>query len=37
MEIFTIFEDKLYAFRYDGEETDEFKRLFYIWFDIEYL
>jgi hypothetical protein len=37
MEIFTIFEDKLYAFRYDGEETDEFKRLFDLWFDIEYL
>jgi hypothetical protein len=43
MEIVRIFEDikdtesLLWAIKYPGEETDEFNRLFDLWFDVGFL
>lgn len=37
MKLITIFEDKLFAFKFDGEQTDEFERAFDLWADNEYL
>lgn len=37
MEIKRTFVEGLYAFKYEGEEHDEFKRLFDSWTDVEYL
>ncbi|WP_321298941.1 hypothetical protein [Marinifilum fragile] len=37
MEIVPIFDDILYAIKYDGEQSDEFERLFDLWRDPEYL
>lgn len=37
MEIVPIFGKNLFAFRYAGEENDEFTRLFELWQDPEYL
>jgi hypothetical protein len=37
MEIVCIFEEQLYAFRYEGNEKDEFNRLMDLWTDVGYL
>jgi hypothetical protein len=37
MKLVSIFVGKLYAFHFKGEEQDEFRRLFNLWFDPEYL
>jgi hypothetical protein len=37
MEIVSIFANKLYAFQFETERTDEHSRLFDLWFDVEYL
>lgn len=37
MEIVRIFADRLNAFQYDTEDSDEFKRLFSLWQDPEFL
>lgn len=37
MKIIPIFETKLFAFQYKGEEVDEFVRLLDLWTDIGYL
>lgn len=37
MKLITIFEDKLFAFKFDDEQTDEFERAFDLWADNEYL
>lgn len=37
MKIVSIFEDKLYAFHYDGEEENEYDRLINLWYDPSYL
>jgi len=37
MKLITIFDDKLYAFKFKGEQTDEFDKAFDLWADNEYL
>jgi hypothetical protein len=37
MEIVSIFANKLYAFQFETEETDEHSRLFDLWHDVEHL
>ena len=37
MEISEIFPHHLYSFHYDGQEENEFRRLFSEWNDIDYL
>lgn len=37
MKLITIFADRLYAFKFDDEQTDEFERAFDLWTDNEYL
>lgn len=37
MKIVSIFEDKLWAFHYEGEEFNEYDRLMGLWTDMEYL
>lgn len=37
MEIIPIFDDKLYAFKFDNEELDEFEKSFELWADPTYL
>lgn len=37
MEIVRIFGEKLFAFKYNGESEDEFRRIFNLWADPEHL
>lgn len=37
MKIVSIFEDKLWAFHYEGEEYNEYDRLMELWTDMDYL
>lgn len=37
MNIVSIFADRLHSFEYDGEDCDEFTRIFRLWHDPEYL
>lgn len=37
MEIVPIFGEKLFAFKYNGESEDEFRRIFNLWADPEHL
>ena len=37
MKIVSIFEDKLWAFHYEGEEFNEYDRLIELWTDMDYL